>query len=167
MTAGDLLETILRSEVPGREDPSAVALYEYVARQTDEDLVAAIVWHLTIQAEERGGWPVRIGARTRTTITNYPSIGSATAPAEFLARLLAASACDVYLWLLADLQQQPIWRDEVAPGLLAHGWIEIEIDAAQVAVVLPFDYFVHRPGMSEHEREAAVRNYALEQAMVL
>jgi hypothetical protein len=129
--------------------------------------VGAIVWHVTTRAKERCERPVCIGVRTRQTIVSYPAMTTPSDPERFLHRLLAAAAGDLYQWVSGYLQRRPDRRDALQPKLLEHGWIEAELDAAHMGVMIPFAYFEHRPTLPEPDREAIVRGYAREQALLI
>jgi hypothetical protein len=160
------LEGILRSEMFDREDPAAQALFDHLVR-ADPATVAAIVWHLSFQGERGSGRPIHIGARTRNTIVTYPAIADSEEPRRLLARLLASAAADLYQWLVAVLQKHPSCRSEIEGELIAHGYTDLEVDAAQTAVMLPHEYFERRLGMEESDRRTAVRSYALEQGIAI
>jgi hypothetical protein len=64
------------------------------------------------------------------------------------------------------LQRTLFDRADLEASLFGH-YSETELDAAQVGVVLPHDYFRRRARLSEAERTMVVRSYPLEQAMVI
>ena len=161
-----LLQGIVRAEAGGREDASALALYEHLGYHMDPETATAIVWSLTFAAW-RTGRLAAAGPRVRRMIIDYPVDGDQTAPRKLVSQLIDAAPADLYDSLRAAFEEEPGDRDSLEPDLREHGWSDIEIDAAQVGVSLPFEYFEHRLYLSASDRDAAVRSYAIEQGMLV
>jgi hypothetical protein len=162
-----LLEGIVRAEAGGREDPSALALYEHIGHHMDPATAAEIVWCLCYDAERRAGRLTAVGLRVRALIHDYPAFGGPAAPVRLVAQLASAAPADLYQWLSEALEERPRDRDLVEIDLIGQGWTSIEVDAAQIGVRLPFEYFERRSHMDGTDRDAAVRSYALEQGMLV
>ena len=161
-----LLQGIVRAEAGGREDASALALYAHLGYHMDLETATAIVWCLTFAAW-RTGQLAAVGPRVRRMITDYPADGDPAAPRKLVAQLIDAAPADLYDWLRAAFDVEPGDRNTLEPDLRAHGWSDIEIDAALIGVSLPFEYFEHRLLLSASDRDAAVRSYAHEQGMLV
>jgi len=161
-----LLQGIVRAEAGGREDASALALYEHLGYHMDLETATAIVWCLTFAAW-RSGQLAAVGPRVRRLINDYPAFGGPAAPVRLVAQLACAAPADLYQWLSEALEERPEDRDLLEIDLVGQGWTSIEVDAAQIGVRLPFEYFERRGHMTTTDRDAAVRSYALEQGMLV